>query len=70
MEPDLLTEVRDGLDKRRGDWKRMAREIDGVSYSWIQQLGSGNYKSAPSYARLLAVAQWMRANPVQEASAA
>ena len=65
---DLLNEVREGICARKGEWKRMASEINGVSYSWIWQVGSGNYKSAPSYARLRAVREWLRANPITTSS--
>lgn len=65
MEPDLLTEVREGLDARRGEWKRIASEIDGVSYSWLWQVGNGKYKSSPAYDRLRKVRDWFRAHPVE-----
>lgn len=70
MEADLLTEVQAALNARRGDWKRIATEIDGVSYSWVWQVGSGNYKSSPSYERLRKVREWLRSNPVQQKTAA
>ena len=60
MDDGLISEVVAGLASRKGDWKRITREIPGVSYSWISQLGRGKYKSAPSYKRLLLVAEYLR----------
>lgn len=60
MDDGLLTEVVAGLAARKGDWRRIASEIPGVSYSWLSQLGRGKYKSAPTYRRLSAVAEYLR----------
>jgi hypothetical protein len=57
---DLLTEVREGLKARRGDWTRIAADLaPDVSYSWISQVGAGNYKSEPSYRRLQIVRTYL-----------
>lgn len=60
MGDDLKLEVQAGLKKHKGQWKKIAEEVEGVSYSWIAQVGREQYKSAPSYQRLQAVAQWLR----------
>lgn len=60
MDDGLVTEVVAGLAARKGEWKQIADAVPGVSYSWIAQLGRGKYKSAPSYKRLLAVAEYLR----------
>lgn len=57
---DLLTEVREGLKARRGDWKRIAADLaPDVSYSWIAKVGSGEYGSEPSYRRLQLVRTYL-----------
>lgn len=61
MENDLLNEVKEGLKAHRGQWSRMAKEVPECSYSWIQQVGNGSYKSEPMYSRLQAAAKWIRA---------
>jgi hypothetical protein len=63
MTLDLLTEVQTGLRARKGQWKQIADEVEGVSYSWIAQVGRGKYESEPAYSRLQAVAAWLRENP-------
>lgn len=60
MEDRLITEVVAGLAARKGEWKRIAKEIPDVSYSWIAQIGRGKYKSHPSHKRLVAVAEYLR----------
>lgn len=69
VEHELLFEVRTGLQARRGQWRQIAGEIPGVSYSWIAQVGRGKYGSEPAYSRLLAVAAWLRTHPAGEARA-
>lgn len=41
MSTALDTEVLHALEKRRGDWKRIADE-SGVSYSWISKFANGH----------------------------
>lgn len=65
---DLLKEVREGINARKGDWKQIARDVPGVSYSWISQVGRGAYKSEPSYTRLKAVADYLRTGKVRKAA--
>lgn len=60
---ELLQEVQSGLAARKGQWKQIADEVDGVSYSWIAQVGRGKYESDPTYSRLQAVAIWLREHP-------
>lgn len=36
MPTDLDVEVRTGLERRRGDWPRIA-DLAGVSHSWVSQ---------------------------------
>jgi hypothetical protein len=69
MDDILLQEVQIGIRSRKGEWKRMAAQIPGVSYSWIAQVGRGKYNSAPSYQRLQAVAAYLRANPREHTAA-
>ena len=61
---DLLIEVQTGLAKRKGQWRQIADEVEGVSFSWIAQVGRGKYESSPTYDRLQAVASWLRENPI------
>lgn len=70
MEPDLLKEVRESLNTRKGEWAQIAKSIPGVSYSWISQVGRGTYSSEPTYSRLRAVAEYLRATAPAEKSAA
>lgn len=58
---DLLIEVRDALQARKGRWRQIAAEIPDVSYTWLCAIGNGTYASAPSYKRLKAVASHLRA---------
>lgn len=57
---DLLKQVQEGISARKGEWKQIAKDVPGVSYSWISQIGRGNYSSEPSYKRLKAVADYLR----------
>ncbi len=66
MEPDeLFTEVQSGLKERKSDWPRISEET-GVSTSWLEKVAGGYYKSDPTYKRLSGVAQWLRANPLEQ----
>jgi hypothetical protein len=57
---DLLSEVREGLKARRGDWKRIAADLaPDVSYSWISKVGADDYDSEPSYRRLQIVRTYL-----------
>lgn len=51
MSLNLDTQVRGALDKRRGDWRRVA-EAAGVSHSWISQFVRGKIPN-PGYATLV-----------------
>lgn len=59
MDDELTNDVVLKLQARKGDWKKIAGAIPGVSYSWISQVGRGKYTSAPSYARLKRVAAYL-----------
>lgn len=59
MDSNLLEQVKSELKARKGQWKMIAADVPGVSYSWISQVGRGNYKSAPSYERLLAISSYL-----------
>lgn len=50
MTAALDIEVRDLLNKRRGDWRLIA-EQSGVSYSWISKFVNGHIPN-PGYATL------------------
>lgn len=53
MAEDLLTIVTRELQARKGTWPQIAEDLKpDVSYSFISQLGRGQYTSAPSYKRL------------------
>lgn len=47
---DLDVEVRDALNRRRGDWRVIAKDVD-VSHSWISQFVRGKIPN-PGYATL------------------
>lgn len=47
---ELDTEVRAGLERRRGDWPRIAQSAS-VSHSWISQFVRGKIPN-PGYATL------------------
>ncbi len=57
---NLLEEVKEGLSKRKGQWKEIAAAVPEVSYSWVAQVGRGKYASEPTYNRLEAVAKHLR----------
>lgn len=63
MKNDLLQEVQQSLNARKGEWKKIAKDVPGVSYSWISQVGRGKYGSEPTYSRLKAVDEYLRATP-------
>lgn len=70
MSDDLLTEVRAGLKKRApAELRDIAEAVDGISFSWLSKLARGKYTSEPSYRRLRAVAEFMRAHPPAAARA-
>lgn len=50
MSTDLDAVVREALDQRRGDWKRISEAAD-VSHSWISQFVRGKIPN-PGYATL------------------
>ena len=58
-EKDLLDEVQEALNARKGEWRQIAKAVQGVSYSWVSQVGRGKYGSAPTYSRLKAVADYL-----------
>lgn len=60
MKNDLLEEVTAKIQANKGKWRQIAADLPGVSYSWISQVGRGEYKSAPSYARLRKVADYLK----------
>lgn len=62
MDENLFEQVKVGIQSRKGQWKQIAAAVPGVSYSWIAQIGRGQYKSAPSYERLIAVSQYLSGN--------
>jgi hypothetical protein len=68
-ETNLLHVVIAGLGARKGEWKRIADELDGVSYSMIAQLGRGKYKSSPTVGKLEKLAAWLREHPAEKAAA-
>lgn len=63
MQNDLFHEVQSGIAARKGEWREIADAVDGVSYSFIAKLGRGKYGSAPTYARLQKVAEYLRTHP-------
>lgn len=57
---DLLREVREGLQARKGEWKKIADDLSpDVSYSWISKVGAGDYDSDPSHRRLSIVRTYL-----------
>lgn len=64
---DLQVRVRDELQRRKGDWPQIARDVPVVSYSFIQKVGNGSYKAAPTYRRLRALFDYFQANPLPPA---
>lgn len=67
MDEGLIDEVRRGLLARKPEWRQMADEIDGVSYSWLSRIALGTYKSSPTYKRLQAVRRYLMENPPRRA---
>jgi hypothetical protein len=50
---DLKAHVVEELQRRRGQWKRIAEALaPEVSYSFISQMGRGKYRSDPTHRRL------------------
>jgi hypothetical protein len=69
MEVGLLTEVTEGLQRRKGHWPKIADALKpDVSYSMIAALGRGKYTSSPTLRKLERIAEWLRANPLEEAT--
>jgi hypothetical protein len=65
----LLDYVVTELRARRGQWPHIAEQVDGVSYSFIQKLAMpSGYKSSPTYAKLEALATWLKAHPQRRAT--
>lgn len=63
MTQDLLQQVTDALQAKKGRWKQIASELSpDVSYSFISQVGRGKYKSAPSYKKLKAIFEHLRSD--------
>ena len=61
MSDPLTKEVQEGLAAQKGNWRDIAADLEGVvSYGWIAAMGRGEYKSAPAYKRLRAVADYLR----------
>jgi len=61
MDDPLFVEVQSGLAAQKGNWREIAADLEGVvSYGWIAAVGRGEYKSAPTYRRLRAVADYLR----------
>lgn len=50
MSTPLDIEVREALERKRGEWKRVAADT-GVSYSWISQFVRGKIPN-PGFATL------------------
>jgi hypothetical protein len=69
MENDLLQSVVDGLKARKGEWRTIAEEVEGVSYSMIAQLGRGKYPSSPTVGKLEKIATWLRDHPAERVAA-
>jgi len=40
FESEMLAEVRDGLDRARGEWKKVCEDTD-VDYSWLCKVAQG-----------------------------
>jgi transcriptional regulator with XRE-family HTH domain len=65
MSTELDTEVRAMLEKRRGDWKRIAADAE-VSHSWISQFVRGLIPN-PGYATLKKLREYLVSRPEQRA---
>jgi hypothetical protein len=62
--PSLDIEVRDELDRRRGEWRVIARNAD-VSHSWISQFVRRKIPN-PGYATLMRLhAELLNQQPAQ-----
>jgi hypothetical protein len=57
---DLVKELQSELQSRRGEWKLIAENVPGASYSWISKVGRGKYTSSPSYERIVAVLSFLK----------
>jgi hypothetical protein len=67
MDDDLFREVQAGLAARRDDWNKIAADLAPlVSRSWIYQVATGIYRSAPSYHRLQAVKTYLLTGKVPD----
>lgn len=64
--PDLLAEVREGLQGRGvRELRRMEAEIDGVSFTWLFHVQHGSYKSEPGVERVMRVHRWLASHPIE-----
>jgi transcriptional regulator with XRE-family HTH domain len=61
MPARLDDQIRRLLNKRRGDWPRIAA-ASGVSYSWLTKLAQGTLAN-PSYMRLERVLEQLNKGP-------
>lgn len=61
MNTQLDAEVKQLLDARKGDWKRIA-ETYNVSYSWISKFMNGHIPN-PGYAKLRDLRDALLAEP-------
>lgn len=49
---DLITEVTNLLNSRRGEWQQIAADpLSGVSYSWLSKFANGHIEN-PGYVTL------------------
>lgn len=70
MDEPLDVEVRDLLEKRRGDWQAIARDAAaGVSYSWLSKFVNGHIEN-PGYATLKRLRDYLRGAAEQGEGAA
>lgn len=57
---DLMETVVTGLEKRKGEWPKIAAELKpNVSYSMISKLGRRKYDSDPSHKKLRLIAEYL-----------
>lgn len=57
---DLLETVVMGLERRKGDWPKIAKDLKpNVSYSMISKLGRRKYDSDPSHRKLRLIAEYL-----------
>lgn len=62
MKRDLLETVVVGLEKRKGEWPKIADDLaPDVSYSFISKVGRRKYESDPSYRKLELIAKYLAA---------